>query len=332
MGKYLIPNYLGKFKCKCGECRNSCCEGWTVTMSLNEYFKINNLDCGVEFRDKLDRGIYKCIDSTSDRYAYIKKNYFGDCVFHGSDGLCELHKTFGSDNIPRVCDMYPRSYKEEPYFKKSCSNSCEGVLELLINDIEKLEFVEYTDNNELEMRCISLIQEDKPVAEKFIEIGKLFGANNSSVYEFQKLLVLINDYMLLYKDHHTVEEFIDNIIKINNDTSIEENFNNFKKHLYEVIPDYDKYISKIMANHILFTDFPYERQGYNVSFYSLCGVYAFVNYMVIFIMRDKNTLTDLVDALSKIFRLIEHSKFPLMIGNYIKSKLPLNKVHNLAKF
>ena len=49
-------------------------------------------------------------------------------------------------------------------------------------------------------------------------------------------------------------------------------------------------------------------------------------------VKNGKILTDLVDALSKIFRLIEHSKFPLMIGNYIKSKLPLNEVHNLAKF
>ena len=82
----------------------------------------------------------------------------------------------------------------------------------------------------------------------------------------------------------------------------------------------------------MFTDFPYERQGYNVSFYSLCGVYAFVNYMIVFIMHDKETIIDLVDALSKIFRLIEHSKFPMMIGNYIKSKLSLDVVHNLGKF
>ena len=40
MEKYLIPNYFKKFKCKCGDCRNTCCVGWTVTMSVNEYFKI----------------------------------------------------------------------------------------------------------------------------------------------------------------------------------------------------------------------------------------------------------------------------------------------------
>lgn len=333
MEKYLIPNYFKKFKCKCGDCRNTCCVGWTVTMSVNEYFKIKNLECDEEFREKLDRGIYTCINPTAERYAYIKKNYYGDCVFHDWDGLCEIHKKFGEENIARVCDMYPKSIKGFPYYEKSCGNSCEGVLELIINSNEKLTFDEYPDNPDysIELKCIDLIQEEKPLFEKFKEIGKIFDYDSYIDICKEELLSMIYEYVLLYKDNNSLDEYVESIEKMFGEDNILKVYDECKNHLYKIVPDYDNYISKIMANHMLFTDFPYEKIGHsNLSFYSLCGVYSFSTFVLTLMMRDKNTITDMVDILSKIFRLVEHSQFPIMVGKYFKSKL-INSVHNLIK-
>ena len=36
--EYLIPDYFPEFKCKIGGCRTPCCEGWAVSISMDDYF------------------------------------------------------------------------------------------------------------------------------------------------------------------------------------------------------------------------------------------------------------------------------------------------------
>jgi len=328
--KYLIPNYLDKFNCKCGECRNTCCVGWTVTMSLNEYFKLMNLECDQDFREKLDRGIYVCINPTAERYAYIKKNYYGDCVFHAEDGLCEIHKRFGENCISDVCRMYPKCFKNGPFYEKSCGNSCEGVLEILF-DMEKIEFTSVNDDSKIVIDCVSIIQENELLKDKFIKIAKYldYNVSDEETISLNDVIRILYDYLLLYQNNnHSISDYIDDIIK-NVDLSLYEEH---KEHLYSIVPNYNDFISKVIGNHMIFTDFPFEKVGHNkLSFYSLCGVYAFTTFITTIEMRNKNTITDLIDILSKIFRLVEHSKFDINIGKYLKSKLQESDLISLIR-
>ena len=57
--EFLIPNYYSSFKCKMGKCRVSCWEGWPVTLSLKDYFKLVSKECSLELREKIDKGV-KC--------------------------------------------------------------------------------------------------------------------------------------------------------------------------------------------------------------------------------------------------------------------------------
>ena len=36
----LVPDYYPSFVCKAGACRTPCCEGWPVTMSMGDYFRL----------------------------------------------------------------------------------------------------------------------------------------------------------------------------------------------------------------------------------------------------------------------------------------------------
>lgn len=349
--EYLIPNYFDKFKCKCGECRNTCCVGWTVSMSLEEWFKLKNIDCDDEFREKIDRGIYTFINPSADRYAYIKKDYYGDCVFHGQDGLCEMHKKFGEDKIANVCRMYPKSIKNSPDYEKSCSNSCEAVIELLINEIDKITFNNYLENNKIEIDCINIIQEDESLINKFKKIGKYLNVLDDT-YEDTNLstnsiLKVIYDYILLYKDkHNSIDEYIEIMENLNLKYLIESNkfdYLSYKQNLYAIVPNYDSYISKLLANHILFSNFPYkDNNDKKLPLYSLCGVYSFVTFIVAVILNykydvendlnkqniDKNLF---VDILTKVFRLCEHSQFPVKFGLYLESIYSNNNILNLIK-
>ena len=43
--EYLIPDYYPEFACKMGACRMACCDGWPVTFSLDDYYRLMGAEC-----------------------------------------------------------------------------------------------------------------------------------------------------------------------------------------------------------------------------------------------------------------------------------------------
>ena len=43
--EYLMPDYYPDFHCKMGTCRAACCEGWPISFSLTDYFKLLSVEC-----------------------------------------------------------------------------------------------------------------------------------------------------------------------------------------------------------------------------------------------------------------------------------------------
>lgn len=141
MKKYLVPSYYKNFSCKCGKCRNSCCKGWNISISMNEYYSLSTLDCSKEIRNKLDRALKVLNKPTKEKYAILASNYFGDCFLHDEDGYCALQKECGEKSLPQICRMYPRSTCNS-FLNQACvSNSCERVIEILMENTDKLEFL-----------------------------------------------------------------------------------------------------------------------------------------------------------------------------------------------
>lgn len=321
MNQYIYPDYYKNFKCKTGSCRSACCKGWNVSVTLEEYFKVINLDCDASFREKLDRGFYINLKPTSDHYAIIRKDNDGDCVFHGCDGLCEIHKTFGEKAIPSVCNFYPRNISKELALEKSCSNSCEKVLEMLFDNVEPVKVV----NEETTDTCINYSKEYVETRKQIIDIIQ---TRSLSFKERIKLLSLkfcpitftdkkvskqvLLDYLKLYKESVVAIEIIDKIDSV-------DNYDRLEKEIYEKIPDFDIYLEKYIVNHIFFTGYPYDKLNgkYDYMIHSLIGVYELTKCVSCFLMKDKNTKEDLVDIIALLYRLIGHSDFHKMIGKYL---------------
>lgn len=329
MNNYVMPDYYNKFRCKTGECRQACCQGWTVSITLNEYFKIVNLDCDEKFREKLDQGFYINLRPENDHYATIRKNYYGDCVFHGCDGLCEIHKNFGEKAIPSVCNFYPRNISKEYALEKSCSNSCEKVLELLFENTNPLQFVYEKTNDEVvnyldeynicRKRIINTLQNrELPLEERLNKISLQELEIEFDITKTKKSEEIINtllDYLKLYVDQSSVAlDFIELI----NDSDI-INYDNYLKHLYEVIPNFDIYLEKYIVNHVFFTGFPYDKLigKYDYFIHSLVGVYMLTKIITVFMMKSSAKERDAVDAIAKLYRLIGHSNFHKNIGKYL---------------
>jgi hypothetical protein len=52
--EYLVPDYYDHFSCKMGECRAACCEGWPISISLEDYYHLMSEECSPELRQKLE--------------------------------------------------------------------------------------------------------------------------------------------------------------------------------------------------------------------------------------------------------------------------------------
>lgn len=331
MNKWIMPKYYNDFKCKIGMCRNVCCKGWTVSVNLQEYYKVINLECDNEFREKLDRAFYVNLRPTTEKYAVLRKNYYGDCIFHGEDGYCEIQKNFGINSIPSVCDLYPRNINTELALEKSCSNSCEKVLEMLFEDSNKFQICEEETANTpicLNNQYISvrkliidiLSNRDKSIYERVKEVSeRIPNAFDFRKGDYKKLAL---EYLELYREKSSVAfDYLQEIEEVFNEKK--DHFNDLEKHLYEILPDTEIYLEKYLVNHIFFTGFPFDKlKGIlREGLYSLMGVYELTKYIAIIAMKNKNELSDFVDAIAKLYRLIGHSDFHKYIGKYIAQKI-----------
>ena len=141
---YLVPDYYPAFSCKMGVCRRPCCEGWPISVTMKDYFRLLSVDCSPELRRKLDCGLHLAPRPTEDAYAQIVPRYDGVCPLHLPDGRCGLHAECGEESLAAVCRLYPRGVRNREDRECSCANSCEAVIELLLNRTDPLTFTRIT--------------------------------------------------------------------------------------------------------------------------------------------------------------------------------------------
>lgn len=143
---YLVPDYYPAFSCKMGACRRPCCEGWPISVSMKDYFRLMGIECSPELRRRLDGGLHLSLRPTPDAYAQILPRYDGVCPLHLEDGRCLLHAECGGDSLAAVCRLYPRGVRNGDDRECSCANSCEAVIEQLLHHPEPLSFITITND------------------------------------------------------------------------------------------------------------------------------------------------------------------------------------------
>lgn len=139
---YQVPDYYPNFICKGAECRHTCCKGWNATLSFKEYFKLMGLSCSKKLKNKIDIAFTPADHQDKERYYIIKHNWEGNCPLVNPDGLCSLHNECGEKALPAICRYYPRAARTNFAYECSCTGSCEKVLEMLLSQTNKIEFVD----------------------------------------------------------------------------------------------------------------------------------------------------------------------------------------------
>ena len=138
---YLVPDYYPNFACKMGACRTSCCEGWPVSLSMEDYFRLLGVNCRKSLRGKLDCALHVLDRPTQEEYARIQPRFDGNCPLRLEDGRCAIHAELGEAALSAVCRLYPRGPRAEGDYECSCSNSCEAVIELFLRRDAPLKFL-----------------------------------------------------------------------------------------------------------------------------------------------------------------------------------------------
>ncbi len=367
---FTVPDVYTDFKCKAGECRCSCCHGWHITISMEEYYSLLGLECSPETRRKLDSGIFRLDNPTRERFAEFAKTYTGDCPLHGDDGLCMLQCSNGEDVLPNVCRYYPRSPKTLHADECALSVSCEGVCELLLRKHEPIEFVEKSLKfaYELPEKTKDFISEYYSSVRKcYIELMQM---RDFSISDRLSALVDISEILspaFALRKKEAVEEAIERcreyritkkesaidfcgvteVIRIINrikdrfpieeyakrlEGLTEEKYSELSDKLSRAFPNLEVMLEQILVNHIFYTGFPFaeKKESIYLACASLTAMYAVWAVLSVVYLDENYTLEAFADITSDMFKMSEDSNFYLCVASLLHES-GFDKKENLTK-
>lgn len=143
--KDLRPAYYDDFHCLMGACKYNCCDDpWDIYFDKKDYLKIKKAPKSPGLEELTGRCLRRLRNGTTEvQYAEFRAGgEGGHCALHTAEGLCRLQLECGAEALPVVCREYPRSkaYLASGYLERALSPSCEGVLALLWDLPEGVEF------------------------------------------------------------------------------------------------------------------------------------------------------------------------------------------------
>lgn len=149
----LKPSYYDSFFCLGPQCQFTCCQGWGILLSKNEYTHIKNLKKPKELEILTKKAFRrKKKDETSKQYANVKFNEDNRCMLLTDNQLCSLQQACGHKALPHTCQVFPRSntltsVNEMTLLEQHLSLGCEAVVKLLMDLPDGITFQSYTEDN-----------------------------------------------------------------------------------------------------------------------------------------------------------------------------------------
>lgn len=329
---FLMPNYFPQFSCKMGECRSACCQGWPISITMQNYFSLLGLDCRRELRDNLDRAMYLVDRPTEDEYARFLPQWDGNCRLRMEDGRCSLHAELGEDILPDICRLYPRGLRSSPGYECSCAGSCEAVLELLIRQTEPISF--RTESLTIQMPRTSKGTVD--IRWQKVRLEFIRKMQDRSVSLPQRIADIVEEPVredwpgslaIVRQLVERLDEFSDSI-RDYGETVLEafsdsgERYLAAKRQFEERFPDWEIFFEHMMVNHMFFTQSPRSYRpgsGQLEEFMALAAVYVLLRFLAVGWTADRESESDLIDVCAAVFRLIEHTEFDRYAPRLLKT-------------
>jgi len=139
----LRPAYYDNFHCLMGDCRLNCCTGgWHIAFGKKDYLTIKKQRGSPELNAGLDHCLRRVRENVDEKMRYgefVLQD--GDCPLL-RESKCGLQMEKGEKVLPFVCRTFPRVEKPMPsgYLERSLTPACEGVLALLWDREEGIDF------------------------------------------------------------------------------------------------------------------------------------------------------------------------------------------------
>ena len=324
-GLWFRPDYFDSFACKCGACRNTCCRGWEVTVSMDEYFALMGLECSAPLRRKLDVAFAPLRSPSPEAYMKLAAGWDGNCRMLDGDGLCSLQRECGEEVLSAVCRLYPRSLRNvNGVLHACCSASCEGVTEALMCE-EPLRFsfgpepfqpILEADGRpcapELTEVCVSVMQDRSlSISSRVKEICMLMGSHAKQLFPLLTDFSYLMDVLpVLCSLSPSMDPYLENARKrylMKGRDLYYEDCSSFRQRY----PMWEKWFENLMVNHIFFTGFPYADAAVSRrdSCIGLCLACGLLMFSAVSWTAEHGEPEDLADVLSAAFRLLEHTPF-----------------------
>lgn len=320
--EFIVPTYYKDFVCKCGDCRTPCCGGWSVTVSMREYFELLSLECSDELRHKINCALTVINGGNENAYARLTPSWLGTCHLQREDGLCAVHAECGEWSLPNICRVYPRCARSGEILRLCCSSSCEKTVELFMEndgfiDFESAELPNdaYVDDGmsldgfEEQKKYIKILQDRTlSIRERLSELYKfMFGKEPGKTGPSFAPLDAIIEY---YKDNSdNVSELCEKYESLQKDGKMDDAI----KNLYSLYPKFDLLLEHLLVNNVFYSAFPIgdERISKENAFVALGVIYALTKVFAATAVFDAkgDTKVLLADAISAFYRLCEHSSF-----------------------
>ena len=121
------PLFYPDFVCIGKACKDSCCKDWLIDIDFDTAEKYQKM--GGALGEKLRKKLHK-----KDGEFYFEVEKDGRCPFLQEDGLCEIQRERGEEELSKVCDAYPRKeYIVHPYMQLDLHLSCEEAAKAILS-------------------------------------------------------------------------------------------------------------------------------------------------------------------------------------------------------
>lgn len=172
--KDLRPAYYDDFHCLAGQCHLSCCKGWHISFDKKDYLALKHEKGSPQLNQRLENNLRRI------RRGPLAEIHYGEfampegcCPLLREDSLCALQAEKGHQALPLVCRIFPRGEIALPsgYLERSLSPACEGVLALLWNLPDGVDFV--SDPLPPDKRKLHIFDEQQVLSLHFQQIRSL---------------------------------------------------------------------------------------------------------------------------------------------------------------
>ena len=191
----LRPACYDRFHCLMSGCRLNCCmDDWQISFSKKDYLTVKKQKGSPELNRRLEHCLRRIRGEKMSEKSYGQFVLSGgQCPLLSENCLCMLQQERGAKVLPEVCRVFPRQENISPsgYLERSLSPACEGVLALLWDLPEGIDFVSdplpeeeqqfgrYREGNclvpafqTIRSLCIDLLQDRRfPLAERILMVG-----------------------------------------------------------------------------------------------------------------------------------------------------------------